>query len=190
MKRKLKNIIKYIKYNEPNSYIVLDIIMLIILGIGIFTRGNKLPLEPMIIKDGVSLVIIIIFVVVSIRRFTYTKKNSTKYLKVTPSIFGKKAWINQRLSAIKSETAKGLKKDMYSIKEKLLPGTMYYAYTHELIKLNLDRLSKKGIIADYRCEKAKMKTMKKKHVVNLKLSKIKQQFYYISFVFIGIKESK
>lgn len=71
-----------------------------------------------------------------------------------------------------------------------MPGITYYAYTHEVVKLNLDRLSKKGIIKDCKSEKAGMKKMKKRHVVNLKLVTIEQQFYYISFEFVGVKESK
>ncbi|MTK08633.1 MAG: hypothetical protein F8N38_16305 [Hungatella sp.] len=178
MKRKIKNVMKYIKYNEPNSYIILEIIIFALFFVIITSEYD-------IIKIIVFMISFLVFVSVLIKRLIYTRKYSTKYLKFVPAIFTKKSWINQRLCAIKGESVYGLKKDMYSIKKKLIPGITYYVYTHELVKLNLDSLAKKGIITEYHCEKARMKTMKKKHVVNLKLAAEEQQFYYISFKFVG-----
>ena len=108
-------------------------------------------------------------------------------MKITPAIFAKSAWINQSLRNVKKTTKVGLTKDMLNIITKLKPGITYYAYTHELVKLNLDRLSKKGVIENYVCEKGNMKKLKKKFVINLKLAEEKQQFYYISFKFKGTK---
>lgn len=178
MKRKIKNVMKYIKYNEPNGYIILEIITFVLFFVIITSEYD-------IIKMIVFMISFLVFVSVLIKRLIYTKKYSTKYFKVVPAIFTKKSWINQRLSAIKGETVDGLKNDMYSIIDKLIPGITYYVYTHELVKLNLDRLAKKGNITEYHCEKARMKTMKKKHVVNIKLATEEQQFYYISFKFVG-----
>mgnify|MGYP000911678056 CR=1 FL=1 len=182
MNNKLKHFIKYIMYNVSYSYLVFEVIIVFI-----YCYVSESKIIPFAARIAICLMITIVLVAVFIRMFVYTRKYSTNYMKITPAIFAKSAWINQSLRNVKKTTKVGLTKDMLNIITKLKPGITYYAYTHELVKLNLDRLSKKGVIENYVCEKGNMKKLKKKFVINLKLAEEKQQFYYISFKFKGTK---